>query len=240
VDGDEHARRAGSFGEEAEAYELGRPGYPVDALRACLPPGARRVLDLGAGTGKLTRGLLDLGLEVVAVEPLAEMRAAIPAAAEVLDGHAEALALDDGSVDAVFAGQAFHWFDAERALPEIVRVLRPGGMVGLLWNLFDDRVPWVAGIADAFGAEDRVRLQAKSPVPPWSHVAGLSEPEALLFDHRQAADADVLVANIASRSVVIVAPPERRAAMLDQVRALAPAGRFDIPYACHTWRAPRV
>jgi len=89
---DARVRRAGSFGAGAAAYERGRPGYPVEALRACLPEHARWVLDVGAGTGKLTRGLLDLGLEVVAVEPLGEMRALIPSAAQTLAGSAEALA----------------------------------------------------------------------------------------------------------------------------------------------------
>ncbi len=139
---DARVRRAGSFGAGAAAYERGRPGYPVEALRACLPEHARRVLDLGAGTGKLTRGLLDLGLDVAAVEPLEEMRALIPSAAQTLAGSAEALPLPDACVDAVLVGQAFHWFDHDRALAEIARVLSPAGTVGLLWNLLDDAVPW--------------------------------------------------------------------------------------------------
>src|SRR5436309_13855053 len=93
-------RRATSFGAAAEAYERGRPGYPAEALLACLPAGARRVLDLGAGTGKLTRGLLALGLDVVAAEPLAEMRALLPREAQALDASAEAIPLPDASVDA--------------------------------------------------------------------------------------------------------------------------------------------
>jgi len=122
---DARVRRAGSFGAGAAAYERGRPGYPVEALRACLPEHARRVLDLGAGTGKLTRGLLDLGLDVAAVEPLEEMRALIPSAAQTLAGSAEAVPLPDACVDAVLVGQAFHWFDHDRALAEIARVLSP-------------------------------------------------------------------------------------------------------------------
>src|SRR5690349_5227071 len=97
-------QRAASFGEQAEAYDRGRPGYPAAALRACLPAGARRALDLGAGTGKLTHGLLALGLDVVAVEPLEAMRAAIAPEATVLAGSAEAIPLPDASVDAVLAG----------------------------------------------------------------------------------------------------------------------------------------
>lgn len=237
--GDARVRRAGSFGAGAAAYERGRPGYPVEALRACVPEHTRRVLDLGAGTGKLTRGLLDLGLEVVAVEPLGEMRALIPSAAQTLAGSAEALPLPDACVEAVLVGQAFHWFDRDRALAEIVRVLRPGGTVGLLWNLLDDGVPWVAAVADAFGAEDRASLAAGSS-PPWTGVRGLSDPERRLIRHYQHSDAEQLVENVASRSTVILADAEQRAAVLRRVRDLAPPGRFELPYLCDVWHARRT
>ena len=143
--------RAQSFGAAAQEYDRSRPTYPVEAVRAALPAGARRVLDLGAGTGKLTGVLLDLGLDVVAVEPDAGMRALLPGRAEALAGSAEDLPLPDGSVDAVLAGQAFHWFDRDRALPEMARVLRPGGTVGLLWNLRDTSVDWVRAVGRAVG-----------------------------------------------------------------------------------------
>jgi SAM-dependent methyltransferase len=233
------ARRAGAFGAGADAYVRGRPGYPEAALRACLPAAPRRVLDLAAGTGKLTQGLLARGLDVVAVEPLTEMRARIDTCAEILDGRAEAIPLPAGSVDAVLIGQAFHWFDRDRALAEIVRVLRPGGTVGLLWNLLDDRVPWVAEIAALIAAEDRHTTLAQTVTPPWSGVAGLDDPVAVVIDHEQPADADVLVANIASRSPVILTPEAERADLLARVRALAPADRFAIPHTCVVWHAGR-
>jgi SAM-dependent methyltransferase len=120
------------FARAAAAYERGRPGYPsaaVDFLAARLRLGpGRRVVDLAAGTGTLARSLPATGAEVIAVEPVAEMRAALPARARAVDGTAEA------SADAVAVAQAFHWFDGDAALAEIHRVLRPGGALALVWN----------------------------------------------------------------------------------------------------------
>ena len=139
------------FGAEAAAYERGRPSYPpevLDHLAAALGVGpGQRVLDLAAGTGKMTRLLVATGADVVAVEPVDAMRAqlrAAVAAAEVLEGTAEAIPLPDAGVDTVVVAQAFHWFDPPAALPEIARVLRPGGGLALVWNNRDEREPWVA------------------------------------------------------------------------------------------------
>ena len=153
--------RARSFETAAAAYERYRPEYPEEALRWVvdrlgLSPGSR-VLDLGAGTGKLSRGLSALGLDVVAVEPgaamLAELRTAVPGV-EALQGSAEAIPLEDHSVDAVAAGQAFHWFDREQVLPELRRVLRPRGGLGLLWNWEDAGDPIGARLAEILGHAD--------------------------------------------------------------------------------------
>jgi ubiquinone/menaquinone biosynthesis C-methylase UbiE len=134
-DADEHASRAASFGSVGGEYERGRPSYPAEAVAWLVGTDPLQVIDLGAGTGKLTRRLLELGHDVVAVEPakgmLEQLEAELPAATTV-DGTAEAIPLPDGQADAVVAGQAFHWFDAERALPEIARVLRPAGRLGLV------------------------------------------------------------------------------------------------------------
>lgn len=130
-------RRALSFGAAAQAYAAARPSYPVEAVRFCLPAGARRVLDLGAGTGKLTSVLLDLGLEVLAVEPDDEMRALIDPRSQALAGTAEDVPLPDGSVDAVVVGQAWHWFDEARALASVRRVVRreaASGCCGTCWT----------------------------------------------------------------------------------------------------------
>jgi len=143
--------RARSFGSNADAYERTRPLYPEEAVRWVVGDDARRILDLGAGTGKLTRSLVALGHDVIAVEPSSEMigqlRLALPGV-EALEGAAERIPIPPGRVDVVTAGQAFHWFDAELALPEIARVLRPGGTIGLLWNLWDEESPLVARMYD--------------------------------------------------------------------------------------------
>src|SRR5215218_9289383 len=132
--GDEHASRAASFGSVGGEYERGRPSYPTEAVAWLVGTDPLRVVDLGAGTGKLTRRLLALGHDVVAVEPapgmLEQLEVELPAVT-ALAGTAEAIPVADGDADAVVAGQAFHWFDAERALPEVARVLCPGGRLGL-------------------------------------------------------------------------------------------------------------
>ena len=145
-----------SFGAAATAYAEHRPDYAQAAVRWALEaaPGPR-VLDLGAGTGKLTAALVALGAEVIAVEPdpamLAELRRARPAV-RALTGRAEALPLPDASVDAVLAGHALHWFDMDLAGPEIARVLVPGGILAGLWNVLDTRVGWVAGLERVSGS----------------------------------------------------------------------------------------
>lgn len=232
---DEHRRRAASFGAQAAAYARGRPGYPEAALRFCLPEDARRVLDLGAGTGKLTEGLLALGLEVVAVEPSPEMRALIDPAAQVRAGSAEAIGLEDAAVDAVLVGQAFHWFEPEAALTEMARVVRPGGTVGLLWNRLRGGEPWIDEIARAMReASHSVEADA-----PWHGREQLSDPQWRTFAHWQETDVEGLLDNVRSRSVVILKTSAERERVLERVRAIAPAGRFRLPLECGVWRGTR-
>ena len=136
-----------------------------------------RVADIGAGTGKLTATLVRLGAEVTAVEPdpqmLAELRRAMPAVRSA-PGSAEEIPLPDASVDAVLAGQAMHWFDMDRALPEIARVLRPGGVLAGLWNVDDDRVGWVAGLAEISKRKSSITLMR------WRDGAAQSRQERLI------------------------------------------------------------
>jgi SAM-dependent methyltransferase len=139
---------ARAFGAMAEEYERGRPGWPAGAIAAVLERfGARTVLDLAAGTGKLTELLAGLADDVVAVEPVDGMRRVLAArlpGVRALAGTAEAIPLPDGSVDAVLVGEAFHWFDLERAPAEIARVLRPGGGLAVMWNVPGwDSVEWL-------------------------------------------------------------------------------------------------
>jgi len=233
------ATRAQSFGSEADAYAYGRPSYPIEAVRWLLPEAARTVLDLGAGTGKLTQRLLELGLDVIAVEPLDAMRALIPAGARALAGAAESIPLPDGSVDAVVVGQAFHWFHADRALPEMARVLRPGGTVGLLWNLDDDRVPWVARLCDLTGSEARVSALTEGP-PPYAGGSDLATPVHRTFDYAEDYDDQRLLAMIASRSQTILLPPDERERLFDSVREIAPPAPFSFPSVCQCWRGGRL
>lgn len=170
------SERAASFGQAAGVYERGRPEYPPAAIDWLLPQGARRVADVGAGTGKLTRQLVARGLEVVAVEPSDGMREQLQAkvpGAEARAGTAEKLPLEDGSVDAVLFAQAWHWVDVDRASAEAARVLAPGGTLGVLWNVRDERVDWVAELGRIIHDEtdERSSVSTKPRVgPPFGEV----------------------------------------------------------------------
>ena len=198
-----------------------------------LPSDCRRVLDLGAGTGKLSSVLLDLGIEVVAVEPDDEMRAHIDPRATVLRGTAEDLPVADSSVDAVVVGQAWHWFDPAAALESVRRVLRPGGTLGLLWNVLDDSDGWPRELAEHVGMEDRLSFVQPDEKVPYDGAPGSWQRQ--LFRHEQPADADVVLANLASRSIVIVMPDPDRVIHLDRARELVPTGDFALPWVTDAW-----
>jgi SAM-dependent methyltransferase len=237
----EKALRARSFAAAADAYERARPGYPDAAIDWLVPVGAQKVLDLGAGTGKLTRALAGRGLEVVAVEPLTEMRTTLAwALPEVtaLEGTAEAIPLADDSVDAITVAQAWHWVDPERATAEAARVLRPGGTLGLVWNRRDERVDWVAQLGEVMGSGD-AELIAMEGV---EIGAPFGPTEAFVTDWERPMDVDLLVEMAASRSYVITATARRRKEILDGVRRLVEGDphlgtEFDFPYRTYCFKA---
>jgi ubiquinone/menaquinone biosynthesis C-methylase UbiE len=222
-----HPAASGGFARAAEAYERGRPGYPaaaVDFLAARLRlERGRTVVDLAAGTGKLTRPLLATGADVVAVEPVAEMRAALPAGAHVLDGTAEAIPLAAASADAVTVAQAFHWFDGDAALAEIHRVLRRGGPLALVWNRrrMDDPLNQAVEelVAPYRGHTPALRTNAWRAAFERTELFGPLEAHA--FPNEQSLDADGLADRVASISFIAALDDAERTHVLRAVRALA-------------------
>jgi ubiquinone/menaquinone biosynthesis C-methylase UbiE len=247
---DSHAEQARSFDRVADVYQKARPSYPAAAVEWVLEaaPGLR-VVDLAAGTGKLTEVLVAAGADVTAVEPLANMRAELERAlpsVRAIDGTAERMPLPDASADAVFVGQAFHWFDGPAALAEIARVLVPGGVLGLLWNLRDERVPWVAELTAALrGAADVLAVSrgiAERPLESERFTAA----ERREFPNPAPFDRARLREWAASTSRVAVLPEGEREHALDGVvrladehPALANRHTFDMPFVALAVRATR-
>jgi SAM-dependent methyltransferase len=245
MDLEEHARRASSFGSQAAAYAEYRPDYPADLLAWALAPlrgtGRLHVVDIGAGTGKLTGGLLEQDVDVVAVEPdpamLAELTSRFPDV-DAMSGSAEEIPLPDSSVHAAFAGQALHWFDLDRALPEIGRVLRPGGFLVAMWNSYDDRVPWVAEFCGISGSVAHSGQDVRGDI-----LAALGRTETVEFPHRARHTVDSLVATVATQSAVLVSTPDQRERTLTGVRDFLLAndatrhGEFDLPMLTFAIRA---
>jgi ubiquinone/menaquinone biosynthesis C-methylase UbiE len=238
----EKAVRARSFGAAADAYERARPSYPDEAVDWLIPEGARKVLDLGAGTGKLTRAQVERGLDVTAVEPLDEMRATLERTlpqVHALKGTAENIPLPDESMDAITVAQAWHWVDVELATAEAARVLKPGGTLGLIWNRRDERVPWVKRLSEVMGSGDAelIELEGIKIDPPFGPT------QTFTTDWSRPMTTDLLVEMAASRSYVITATPKRRREILSRVRALVGwepclGDEFAFPYQTHCFRAP--
>ena len=241
-----HEVAAAGFSNPAD-YEAARPSYPAAAVdwlveNLGIGPG-KRVVDLAAGTGKLTRLLVPAGADLVAAEPVAGMRAtfrAVQPDVPVVASTAEQLPFRDGSLDAVTVAQAFHWFDHDRAIAALERALRPGGRVGLVWNARDRSVPWVDAV---WAIMDRVEKRA-----PWRDhenwrdsafgaMPGFGALHTGEFHHEQVVTPEAMVQRVASVSHVAVLPDAERDAVLDEVREVlrtdpASRGRADlaVPY----------
>jgi ubiquinone/menaquinone biosynthesis C-methylase UbiE len=232
---------AHSFGGVAEAYERGRPTYPVEAVRWMLGDQPRTILELGAGTGKLTRVLTGLGHDVHATDPdpamLRILERAVPGV-RTAEASAEEVPLPDASVDGVVAAQAFHWFDPDRALPEIARVLRPGGRLSMVWNIRNEKIPWVRRLGALIGTPEQLHDPAEALL--FSELFGFVEHRE--FTHWQTIDQQSIQDLVLSRSNIAVLDDHERAAKLAQVLALYDEfGRgmdgMQLPYVARCYRA---
>ncbi|MGH2758422.1 MAG: class I SAM-dependent methyltransferase [Actinomycetota bacterium] len=237
---------------DGDRYERGRPDYPAGTLDALGITKGTAVVDLGCGTGKFTRLLASRGAKVIGVEPLPAMlttfRDRCPAV-PVVGGVAEALPLAGGRSDVVTCASAFHWFDHDRALPEVHRVLRPGGSLGIIWNRRDEIGGWPAefwAITEAYR-----RGTPGYRMPAWRDALTSSPLYGDItehwFDHVQRADIDGLLARVASVSFIEILPAAERAAVLDRARQFLlshPDTKdrdvFELPYRTVVYVAPRL
>ena len=218
MDADERQQRAASFGSVADAYAAYRPDYPAEAVAWLAGTKPGRVLELGAGTGKLTAGLLALGHDVVAsdisAQMLSHLDAAAPGARPLVAG-AEQIPLQSSSVDVVIAGQAFHWFVQDRALPEIARVLRPGGVLGMIWNVCDFKVPWVKRLFALIG-----QTESRDDEDPVAGSELFTTSEHEVFRHWQEHTRESLIGLMASQSHTAMLSAEDRTDLLTKVGEL--------------------
>jgi len=230
-----------AFAEVAGAYERGRPGYPEDAVRWLSGDEPRDVVDLGAGTGKLTRALVELGHRVTAIEPLPEMLELLPAAAPgagAILGSAEIIPLPDAHADVVTCAQSFHWFDHPVALPEIARVLRPEGRLALVWNSRDDAEPWVTRLSSIIGSETVKEGDTAALID----ASGLFGPvETAVFRFEQLLNRETLLELVLSRSYCAKLPLAEREPILEAVGRLydeeAGLDGLRLPYVTECFRS---
>lgn len=243
-----HETATEGFGHEeaVAAYERARPSFPVAAVDFVVETlrleAGTRLVDLGAGTGKLTRLLADSGAEVIGMEPVDEMRKVfaenLPASA-LVGAVAEALPFRPGTVDAVVAAQAFHWFDGPRALTEIAAVLREGGRLALVWNSRDETVPWVRRLSELVepyrgDVPAQTSLDWKLAFDTDAEFSGLRHVE---FGYSHELGIEGIVDRIASTSFIAALPEGERLRLLDRVRALAAEEPQPVvlPYRTHVY-----
>ncbi len=264
---EEKARRAGSFGEVASHYERYRPGPPVSAVEWILPERAGRVVDLGAGTGALTRLLTDRAGEVIAVEPDDRMRAILAAAvprADAVTGRGESIPLPDGSVDAVLASSSWHWMDPIPTLTEVGRVLVPGGILAALWSGPDPEGPFLTRARDLLAgrsprdsdrggapggelasliAGDVLGATFELEIPPG---VPFGQPEHAAFTWDVALDADELIGLLGTLSWIITMGEDQRERVIAEARRLLREllgiegdVTVDVAFRCDAWRSRR-
>jgi SAM-dependent methyltransferase len=246
-----HEKAAVGFELAADTYERGRPAYPASAVaflaRVLNLSAGSRIVELGAGTGKFTRLLAASDATVIAVEPVAAMRRKLVELLPditILDGTAESIPVDDSSADAVMAASAFHWFRARESLGEIHRVLKPGGGLGLMWNVRDESVDWVrelTRIVEPFtGSTPRYKsldwMEAFRDFPQFSPL------ERAEFSHSEISTPAAIVDRVASISFIAALPVAERQAVLAQVAAMLQSNaltrnreRIDFPYRTHVY-----
>jgi SAM-dependent methyltransferase len=231
-----------SFGSVVESYDRGRPGYPLDAARWLTGDQPLSVLELGAGTGKLTRALVELGHDVHATDPdpaMLDHLARTVHVGRLSQTGAEEIPAADASYDIVIAGQAYHWFDKDRALPEIARVLKRGGSLSLVWNVRDERIPWVKRLGNIIGRQD---VTGSGPDEALESSPYFGPVESRTFKQWQVVDRSSIRDLVLSRSNVATLPPEAREAKLAEVVAFYDDyGRgmdgMQLPYVVECFRA---
>ncbi|GAA2604780.1 class I SAM-dependent methyltransferase [Dactylosporangium fulvum] len=237
------AAHASSFGPAATLYDRIRPRYPRPALQWALDGDTTLdVVDLGAGTGILTRQLIELGHRVVAVEPDPKMRAQI--GGDAREGNATAIPLGDASADVVTAGQAYHWFPGEPAHTEIARVLRPGGRFIPIWNVRDESVPWVAELTAVFdGHRGRDALDERH-LPADQFGPRFGPAELRTFPWSATHTVESLLDLIRSRSYYLVSDEATRTQLERHVRDLVARSvqteELELPYLTYVYRATKL
>lgn len=239
-----------TFGAHANEYEQARPEWPGEAARWLVPEDAELVVELGAGTGKLTRALTGLGVRVVAVEPDPRMLAVLRAGGlDGVEGSAEAIPFGDGAADAVVAGSCLHWFDLEQALPEINRVLRPDGRFGFGWNGRDGSHPTIARMNEAIysAAPDRTRWRGRDWEAEVTEASLFRDVESRGFEHVHELPRAALDAHLWSYATVASLPEDARrrvfadvTEILDGDPELSDGETLRLPFRIEAFRATRA
>jgi SAM-dependent methyltransferase len=243
-----HPSAATGFERAVDDYERGRPDFPEAAVAFLVDElgltERRTLLELGAGTGKLTRLLAPSGARIVAVEPLPAMRAALVRRvpdAEVIDAVAEDLPLEDRSIDAAVAAHAFHWFDGPRALTQLGRVLRPGARLALVWNVRDESVPWILLITELIEPYrgDTPSHRSRRWMDAFGTTDGFDPLALRAFPYVHRTTREGTVARVLSISFISALPDAERRDVADEVRRIVPDDDVAFAYRTEIWTTRR-